>query len=140
MMDGVPSRVNVLFADSVQSCVTVLFMDGVQSCVTGTRIARGLDWYKSYQHGFISISCLSTGATRIILVMAPELQEVILGTKDEIGSPNVHLYNSNLHLNQNCKRIGVVQLLVMSIRSISKFLNQNCKRCPSSSLCELKCV
>ena len=28
----------------------------------------------------------------------------------------------------------------MSIRSISKFLNQNCKRCPSSSLCELKCV
>ena len=31
--------------------------------------------------------------------MAPELQEVWLGTKDEIGSSNIHLYNSNLHLN-----------------------------------------
>ena len=27
-----------------------------------------------------------------ILVMAPELQEDWLGTKDEIGSSNVHLY------------------------------------------------
>ena len=34
-----------------------------------------------------------------ILVMAPKLQEDWLGTKDEIGSSNVHLYNSNLHLN-----------------------------------------
>ena len=30
--------------------------------------------------------------------MAPELQEVWLGTKDELGSSNIHLYNSNLHL------------------------------------------
>ena len=113
MMDGVPSLVNVLFVDSVQSCVT-----------------------------------------------APELQEDWLGTKDEIGSSNIHLYNSNLHLDlvpqeilvtapelqedllgtkvekgnfnsshlylliQNCKRIGLVQLLVMSIKSISKFFSQ----------------
>ena len=33
-----------------------------------------------------------------ILVMAPKLQEDGLGTKDEIGSSNIHLYNSNLHL------------------------------------------
>ena len=47
---------------------------------------------------------------------------------------------------QNCKRMGMVQLLVMSIRFISQFLNlvlqemsqyQNCKRCPSTSLYEL---
>ena len=31
-----------------------------------------------------------------ILVMAPELQEDLLGTKD--GTSNVHLYSSNLHL------------------------------------------
>ena len=31
-------------------------------------------------------------------VMAPKLQEDWLGTKDEIGSSNIHLYNSNLHL------------------------------------------
>ena len=30
--------------------------------------------------------------------MAPELQEDWLGTKDEIGSSNIHLYNFNLHL------------------------------------------
>ena len=30
--------------------------------------------------------------------LAPELQEDWLGTKDEIGSSNIHLYNSNLHL------------------------------------------
>ena len=34
----------------------------------------------------------------LILVTAPELQEDWLGTKDEIGSSNIHLYNSNLHL------------------------------------------
>ena len=34
MMDGVPSRVNVLFVDSVQSwSVSLLFLEGVQSCV-----------------------------------------------------------------------------------------------------------
>ena len=33
-----------------------------------------------------------------ILVTAPKLQEDGLGTKDEIGSPNVHLDSSNPHL------------------------------------------
>ena len=30
--------------------------------------------------------------------LAPEMQEDWLGTKDEIGSSNIHLYSSNLHL------------------------------------------
>ena len=42
----------------------------------GTRIARGWVGYRSYQHEFISITCLSTGALRD--VTAPELQEVSL--------------------------------------------------------------
>ena len=103
-----------------------------------------------------------------ILVMAPELQEDLLGTKDEMGSSGIHLYNSDLHFNraekgsfnfshlylylvsslvpqemswhQSCKRIGWVQLLAMSIKSISEFLNLYCKRCPSTSLYESKCV
>ena len=33
-----------------------------------------------------------------ILVMAPELQEDLIGTKDEIGSSIIHLNNSKLHL------------------------------------------
>ena len=130
------------------------------------------------------------------------LQEDELGTKDEIGSSNIHLYNSNLHLDLVPQEILVTapelqeekvrykyyQLLL--IRSISEFLNlvpqelilvtapelqedwlgtkvkkvaltpviyiynlslywcckiswswhQNCKRCPSTSLCELRCV
>ena len=70
-------------------------------------------------------------------VMAPELQEDWLGTKDEIGSSNVHLNNSKLHLNlvpqgiswsrhQNCKRMSWYksdQYKFMSIKSISEFLN-----------------
>ena len=35
----------------------------------------------------------------LILVTAPELQEDLLGTKDEMGSSGIHLYNSDLHLN-----------------------------------------
>ena len=31
--------------------------------------------------------------------LAPKLQEDWLGTNDEIGSYNIHLYSSNLHLN-----------------------------------------
>ena len=31
--------------------------------------------------------------------MSLNVQEDWLGTKDEIGSSNVHLYSSNLHLN-----------------------------------------
>ena len=57
--------------------------------------------------------------------LAPELQEDWLGTKDEIGSSNIHLYNSNLHLD-------------LVPQDISQ--HQNCKRCPSTSLCELRCV
>ena len=30
--------------------------------------------------------------------LAPKLQEDWLGTKDEIGSSNIHLYSSNPHL------------------------------------------
>ena len=51
------------------------------------------------------------------------LQEDWLGTKDEIGSSNVHLDSSNLHLDlvpqelilvtaQNCKRIGWVHKVI----------------------------
>ena len=71
----------------------------------------------------MSIKYISqSGATRVILVTAAELQEDWLGTKDEIGSSNIRLYNSNLHLDlvpqeiswswhQNCKRMGWVQIL-----------------------------
>ena len=48
----------------------------------GTRIARGLGWYNYW---LCLLSLLADipllGAARIILVMAPELQEDLLGTK-----------------------------------------------------------
>ena len=125
-----------------------------------------MSWVQSYQHGSISISCLSTGAARIILVTAPELQEDELGTKlsawvyiyilslhwcrknnpghgtriargfvrykGEKGNFNFsHLYllihssiwchRKSWSRHQNCKRFGLVQLLVISIKSISEF-------------------
>ena len=60
----------------------------------GTKIMRGEGWYKSYQHEFISITCLSTGAAR----------DPGHGTKIMRGE-------------------GWYKLLVMSIRFISQFLN-----------------
>ena len=45
MMDGVPSRVNVLFADSVQSW-SMFFLQIVSYPGHGTRIARGFVRYK----------------------------------------------------------------------------------------------
>ena len=104
------------------------------------------------------------------------MQEDWLGTKDEIGSSNVHLDNSNLHLDlvpqelilvtapkiargwdwytdigycslglllnssawcrrekswswhQNCKRIGLVQLLIMILKSIFRYSSTWCRR------------
>ena len=65
--------------------------------VTAPKFARGEGGTK-----VISISlCLylvSSLVLQEILVMTPKLQEDWLGTKDEIGSSNVHLYSSNLHL------------------------------------------
>ena len=68
-----------------------------------------------------------------------KLQEDGLGTKDEIGSSSIHLYNSNLHLglvsqeiswsrHQNFKRIGVVQLLVMSIKFTHRYSSTWCRK------------
>ena len=56
----------------------VLFMDCVQSCVDFL-IVLFMDCVQSWS-------------------LAPKLQEDWLGTKDEIGCSNVHLYNSNPHL------------------------------------------
>ena len=56
--------------------------------------ARGWVGYRIYQHEFISISCLSTGATR---------------------DPG--------HSTRIARGMGMVQLLVMSIKYISQFLN-----------------
>ena len=73
MMDGVPSKVNVLFVGNVQSWVSVLFMENVLSCVDflivlfmdcvqswslAPKIARGLDGYTSDQHKFMSIKSI----------------------------------------------------------------------------------
>ena len=82
MMDGVPSKVNVLFVGNVQSWVSVLFMESVQSCVDFLIVLfmdcvqswsrhQNLqeDWigYTGYQHKFMSIKSMSSlkpGATR----------------------------------------------------------------------------
>ena len=44
MMDGVPSRVNVLFVDGVLSLVNVLFMDSVLSWVSVLFMDSVLSW------------------------------------------------------------------------------------------------
>ena len=58
-----------------------------------------------------------------MLLKADTVQEDWLGTKDEIGSSNVYLNNSKLHLN-------------LVPQGISWSWHQNCKRCPSTSLYE----
>ena len=81
------------------------------------------------------------------------LQEDWLGTKDEIGSSNVHLYNSNLHLDLVPQEIILVtapkfargfirykRYRLLFIGFTYEFLSLNCKRCPSTSLYELRCV
>ena len=80
----------------------------------------------------MSISCLSTGTTRIILVTAPELQEDWIGTK-VIGYCSLGLFpNSSIWCHKGDPGHGIriarglaryksYQLLF--IRSISKFLN-----------------
>ena len=93
-----------------------------------------------------------------ILVTAPELQEDWLGTKDEIGSSNVHLYNSDLHLDLVPQEILVMapelqedwigtKVISMSLSisccSLGPLLSssvRDCKRCPSTSLYKLRCV
>ena len=87
MMDGVPSKVNVLFTDSVLSLVDVLFTDSVLSLVD----VLFTDSVLSLVDVLFTDSVLSW-------VTAPKLQEDELGTKDEIGSSNIHLHSSNLHL------------------------------------------
>ena len=49
----------------------------------GTKIARGLDWYKSCQLLFIRFTSefLNLVPARVILVMAPKLQEDWIGTR-----------------------------------------------------------
>ena len=72
--------------------------------------------YVMKQLPWIQIRWEGSGPSIYSIILA--LQEDWLGTKDEIGSSNVHLYNSNLHLNlvpqeiswswhQSCKRIGL---------------------------------
>ena len=82
-------------------------------------------------------------------VTAPKLQEDWIGTKDEIGSSNVHF--------QSKTRSGATVNIPVTapelqedwlgtkddqhkFMSISEFLNLNCKRRPSTSLCELRCI
>ena len=79
----------------------------------GTKIARGWEWYRSDQHKFMSITCLSTGATN---------DNPGHGTKIARG---------------NCRYKRYWLLL---IGFIYEFLNLNCKRCPSTSLYEIRCV
>ena len=65
-----------------------------------SKSARGLDWYKSYQLLFIKsiTEFLNLVPQELILVTAPELQEDFVRYKGGKGSSNIHLYNSNLHL------------------------------------------
>ena len=75
MMDGVPSKVNVLLAESVQSCVNVLLAESVQ----------------------ILGQCSFYGWCPIL-----------------VDFPIVPWKVSNpVSQHQNCKRIGLVQLLIM---------------------------
>ena len=68
-----------------------------------------------------------------------------------ISDPHLDLVQQEMSRHQNCKRMGMVQLLVKSIRFISEFLKSSkitkpgatrchgtrgCKRCPSTSLYE----
>ena len=49
--------------------------------------------YSYYLREFMSISeFLNLVPQELILVMAPELQEDLLGTKDELDSSNIYLY------------------------------------------------
>ena len=58
MMDGVPSKVNVLL-QIVSYPLLMFFLQKVSNPGHGTRIARGLDGYTRYQSKVISISlCL----------------------------------------------------------------------------------
>ena len=51
----------------------ILIVDGwCPILVTAPKFARGCERYFTYQHEFISITCLSTGAARVILVTAPK--------------------------------------------------------------------
>ena len=66
----------VLFMDCVQSwSISRLFLEGVQSFVKVLFVESVQSWSRHQK-----------------------LQEDWLGTKDEIGSSNVHLDSSNLHL------------------------------------------
>ena len=100
---------------------------------------------KDDQHKFMSITCLSSGATRYP-GHSTRIARGFVRYKGEKGTSSVHLYLSLLWYLERChgtriaRGMGLVQLLVMSIRFISEFLNLNCKRCPSTSLYELRCV